>query len=94
MYRAIPVYRPSTDGLIQSLVYRSGSVAKLYRRRPMLRNIGRLHQSTDASNIPFIGEASYDLAISGGRGTQVLQSAQSEPGLTKSSYGHAKSLYR
>ena len=36
-------------------------MAKLYRRnywRPMLRNIGRL---PDASNIPFIGEASYDL---------------------------------
>ena len=71
-------------------------MTKLYSRnyrRPMLRNIRRLHRSTDASNIPFIGEASYDLAISGGRGTQVLL-AQSEPGLSKGSYGHAKSLYR
>ena len=31
----------------------------------MLRNIGRLHRSTDASNIPFIGEASYDLEKEG-----------------------------
>ena len=49
--------------------------SKLYHRnyrRPMLRNIGRLHRSTDASNVPFIGEASYDVAISGGKGTQVL----------------------
>ena len=70
-------------------------MAKLYYRRPMLRlNIGRLHRSTDASNIPFIGETSYGLAISGGRGAQVLQIAQSKPGLSKGSYGHAKSLYR
>ena len=49
-------------------------MAKLYHRnyrRPMLRNIGR---STDASNIPFIGEASYDLATSGERVTQVQYS--------------------
>ena len=46
-------------------MYRSGS--RNYRRP----NIGRLYRSTDASNIPFRGEASSDLAISGERGTQV-----------------------
>ena len=43
----------------------------------MLRNIGRFYRSTDASNIPFRGEASYDLAISGERVTQ------SEAGLSR-----------
>ena len=49
-----------------------GKVIPPKYKRPMLRNIGRFYRSTDGSNIPFRGEASYDLAISGERVTQVL----------------------
>ena len=49
-----------------------GKVIPPKYKRPMLRNIGRFYRSTDGSNIPFRGEASYDLAISEERVTQVF----------------------
>ena len=78
-------------------MYWSGFVANLQRpnyRYPILRNIGRSYRSTDVANIPIRGEASSDLAISGGRGTQVLWSGQIVADLSNGSYGHAKSNYR
>ena len=64
--RKLVILYPERSATNTNALYRvfcTGAVlwAKLYRRNywwPMIRNIGRLHRSTDASNIPFIGEAS------------------------------------
>ena len=78
-------------------MYCSDFVANLQRpnyRYPILRNIGRSYRSTDVANISFRGEASSDLAISGGRGTQVLWSGQIVADISNGSCGHAESHYR
>ena len=78
-------------------MYWSDFVANLQRpnyRYPILRNIGRSYRSTDVANISFRGEASSDLAISGGRGTQVLWSGQIVADISNGSCGNAESHYR